>query len=480
MIIDKSGKIALHYAISAKDEKDLDTYKKCLNTLCDEKHINELSIKNIGLVLRFAIEENHDPRSLEKLFDKMDFRVKIEDGKTLLHFAVENGNHHYLKKILEKPGSAEFIDIKDDKSRTPLHYAAFKANIHCIILLLYEEYEEKGKQANRSQKNKLREKIRDCINDKDDNGDTALLLAAQNSDILCIKELIKANADVCEKDKSLMTLMHHIARSNNKDKNELLDDLLEGRIKIKDITKTAEVKSYTPLQYAAYYGNIDFVKKILDKSNKFNRFEKKIKSKIIGKDKNKETSLLNLAIKGDQGYCLVKLLEFIKADDTTLSEFFLNSAIKGKYSCLKELNDFYNDKLDYNHKCEQGMSALHYVVKHECWVNSKTDVDVIEGYRSCLDLLLRQDKVKINSPNNQKRTPLHLAAQADNIYCLTELLKKKEKIDINAKDNSGCTAFHLAAKAKSKRCFNKLHKQRKLDKNAEDQDKKTAFSYANW
>ena len=74
---DKSGKIALYYAISEKielqqyaisagDKARLKAYKQCLDKLCDMKDIGR---ENVSHVLRFAIEEDHDIQSIEKLFD---------------------------------------------------------------------------------------------------------------------------------------------------------------------------------------------------------------------------------------------------------------------------------------------------------------------------------------------------------------------------------------------------------------------------
>ena len=99
--------------------------------------------------------------------------VQFEDGKTLLHVTAENGNDRYLKKFLEnlkKKGSEESIAIKDDKDRTPLHYAALKASVDFIDMLMYEEDEETGEKADNVRKI-IRRK---CINQKDKNGDTPL------------------------------------------------------------------------------------------------------------------------------------------------------------------------------------------------------------------------------------------------------------------------------------------------------------------
>ena len=191
---DNSGKTALHYAILHKHEE-------CVDKLCEkDQHI---SPANRNRALRFAIDENYHSPSTEKLVKKIDLDEQDEtDGKTLLHCAAEKGSDSYLEKFLTKVGSAESINRKDHAGRTPLHYAALEGQSSCIESLLFEVHEEEVKQMLYKNKVKQKKYVRKeltCINDKDNNGDTALLLAAQHSHKACVKELIEAQANVQKK-----------------------------------------------------------------------------------------------------------------------------------------------------------------------------------------------------------------------------------------------------------------------------------------
>ncbi|WBA84018.1 ankyrin repeat domain-containing protein [Endozoicomonas sp. GU-1] len=95
----------------------------------------------------------------------------------------------------------------------------------------------------------------------------------------------------------------------------------------------------------------------------------------------------------------------------------------------------------------------------------------------CLKMLLDPEKrkvkikIKINASDKQGKTPLHLAAEADSILCLKRLLEeKKDTLNIKATDNQGKTPLHLAAEADNIKCLIGLLDQIKhpVDINAED------------
>ncbi|WBA88904.1 ankyrin repeat domain-containing protein [Endozoicomonas sp. GU-1] len=78
----------------------------------------------------------------------------------------------------------------------------------------------------------------------------------------------------------------------------------------------------------------------------------------------------------------------------------------------------------------------------------------------------------MNAADNQGKTPLHLAAEADNIRCLKRLLEEnKGTLFINATDNQGKTPLHLAAEADNIKCLIGLLDQRKHPVNINDEDK---------
>nr|WP_276508124.1 ankyrin repeat domain-containing protein [Endozoicomonas acroporae] len=453
-LTDNSGKTALHYAILKKNEE-------CLEKLC-EKYM-DLSSTNINHALRLAIDENYDNKGIELLVNRIRLEDQDEtDGKTLLHYAAEKGNKNYLEKFLEKvkrEGNLEkSINLKDQRKRTPLHYAAEEGQGHssCLQLLLKKEY--KGLT---------------CINAKDENGDTPLLLAATDA---CVRELIKAKADLHEKNNKGITLLHRIAMSEKR-----INWLKENYKCSKDINEP-DMDHNTPLHYAAYNGNIRFLQVICEK-------EGKTIHKYFHINNKHGVSPLLLTIHNDnKNEGLIKLIKTknIIQDSNQLSRLFLYSAANGKNEYLERFFDKkFNKTIDINHTVSHsGMAALHYVIIDKCWnYNSSKEV---QGYEKCLEHILSKfDDVDINLPDNQGMTPLHLAAEADNIKCLKMLLdpekrKVKIKAKINAFDNQGKTPLHLAAEADNIRCLKRLLEEKKdtLNINATDDQGKTPLHLA--
>ncbi|MGI2030355.1 ankyrin repeat domain-containing protein, partial [Endozoicomonas acroporae] len=458
---DNSGKTALDYAISNKDEK-------CLEKLCEEEQY--FTPKTISHALRLAIDENYDIESTEK---KLVDRIRLKDqdktdGKTLLHYAAEKGNKNYLEKFLKKAkkeGNLEkYINLKDHRKRTPLHYAAEEGQGHSNCLQLLLKKENKGLT---------------CIKAKDENGDTPLLLAATDT---CVRELIKAKADLHEKNNKGITLLHRIAMSEKR-----INWLKENYKCSKDINEP-DMDDNTPLHYAAFNGNIRFLQVICEK-------EGKTIHKYFHTNNKKGVSPLLLTIHNDnKNEGLIKLIKTknVIEDIDELSRLFLYAAANGKNDCLERFFDeerfFYekfNKRIDINHTVQHsGMASLHYVIIDKCWnCNSSKEV---QGYEKCLEhILSRFDDVDINLPDNQGKTPLHLAAEADNIKCLKMLLdpekrKVKIKIKINASDKQGKTPLHLAAEADNIRCLKRLLEEKKdtLNINAADNQGKTPLHLA--
>ncbi|WBA83470.1 ankyrin repeat domain-containing protein [Endozoicomonas sp. GU-1] len=411
---DNSGKTALHYAILKKNEE-------CLEKIC-EKYM-DLSPKNINHALRLAIDENYDNKGTELLVNWIRLEGQDQtDGKTLLHYAAEKGNKNYLEKFLEKAkreGNLEkSINLKDQRKRTPLHYAAEEGQGHSSCLQLLLKKEHKGLT---------------CINAKDENGDTPLLLAATEA---CVRELIKAKADVHEKNNKGITLLHRIAMSEKR-----INWLKENYKCSKDINEP-DMDGNTPLHHAAFYGNIRFLQVICEK-------EGKTIHKYFHTNNKQGVSPLLLTIHNDnKNEGLIKLIKTknIIQDSYQLSRLFLYAAANGKNDCLERFFDKkFNKTIDINHTVRHsGMAALHYVIIDKCWnYNSSKEV---QGYEKCLEHILSKfDDVDINLPDNQGKTPLHLAAEADNIKCLIGLLNQiKHPVNINAKDKQNNKPLDLA------------------------------------
>ncbi|MBO9484163.1 ankyrin repeat domain-containing protein [Salinisphaera sp. G21_0] len=442
---DKSGKTPLHYPILYKHEEFLEK-------LC-KKYVKHFSPENISHALRLAIDKDYYNKDTTELLVN---RIRLEDQdetdcKTLLHYAAEKGNINYLEKFLEKAKRegklAKSINLPDHKTRIPLHYAAEEKHSNCLQLLLKKELKELT-----------------CIDAEDENGDTPLLLADTDA---CVRELIEAKADVHKKNNRGITLLHRIAMS------ELRINWLKENYKwSKDINKT-DKDDNTPLHYAAYNGNIRFLEEICKKGYK------NIHKYFTTNNKRGVSPLLFTIHNDNRNESMIKMMktEEIKDNSPELSRLFLYAAAYGKNDCLERFFDEkFNEKININLQVQNsGMTALHYVIIKKCWNHNSSKE--VQGYEKCLECILSKfDDVDINLPDNQGMTPLHLAAEADDIYCLKMLLdpekrKVKIKVKINAIDDQGKTPLHLAAEAGNIQCLIGLLDQIKHPVNINAEDK---------
>ncbi|WP_206679355.1 ankyrin repeat domain-containing protein [Endozoicomonas acroporae] len=461
---DKSGKTPLHYPILYKHEEFLEE-------LC-KKYVKHFSFENISHALRLAIDENYDNKGTELLVNRVRLEDQGEtDDKTLLHYAAEKGNKNYLEKFLEKAireGNLESIKLKDKRKRTPLHYAAEEGHRDCLRLLLLKE-------PKLEEELKLKKELKELtwINDKDENGDTPLLLADTDA---CVRELIEAKADVHKTNNKGITLLHRIAMS------EMRINWLKENYKCSKDINEPDMDDNTPLHYAAYNGNIRFLQVICEK-------EGKTIHKYFHINNKKGVSPLLLTIHNDnKNEGLIKLIKTINIiqDRYQLSRLFLYAAAYGKnYFLERFFDENFNKTIDINHTVQHsGMAPLHYVIIKKCWNHNSSKE--VQGYEKCLERILSKfDDVDINLPDNQGMTPLHLAAEADDIYCLKMLLdpekrKVKIKVEINATDDQGKTPLHLAAEADNIRCLKRLLEEKKdtLIINAIDDQGKTPLHLA--
>ncbi|WBA86408.1 ankyrin repeat domain-containing protein [Endozoicomonas sp. GU-1] len=395
---DKNGKTPLHYPILCEHEEFLEE-------LC-KQYVKHFSPENISHALRLAIDKDYYNKDTTELLVN---RIRLEDqddtdGKTLLHYAAEKGNINYLEKFLKKAkrqGNLEkSIKLEDHRKRTPLHYAAEEGQGHsnCLQLLLEE----------------LKELT--CINAKDENGDTALLLAANDA---CVRELIKAKADLHEKNNKGITLLHRIAMSEKS-----INWLKENDKCSKDINEP-DMYGNTPLHHAVFNGNIRFLQVICEK-------EGKTIHKYFHTNNKQGVSPLFLTVHNDnKSEGLIKLIKaknIIQQNSDQLSRLFLYAAANGKNDYLERFFDEkFNKTININHTVpDSGMAALHYVIKDKCWNHNSSKE--VQGYEKCLEHILSKfDDVDINLKDNQGKTPLHLAAEADNIRCLKRLLEEKKR-----------------------------------------------------
>lgn len=113
----------------------------------------------------------------------LDFlNSKDEDDNTVMHLAAKNGAMHLLALLMKHDVN---INRRNEFDRTPLMMAAMRGHKAIIRILC--------------------KKSDNLVTDEDQDGRTALHLAALTGNIGCLKQLIKYGSDIAARDNFDMT-----------------------------------------------------------------------------------------------------------------------------------------------------------------------------------------------------------------------------------------------------------------------------------
>lgn len=213
-------------------------------------------------VLFYACEQGNLTMAELMLKKNADIEVMDNDGNTLLHAAVGSGNKPILKLLLD---GGLYIDAKNNEGRTPLMTAAMKSRADIakylveqgadiaakdnrgnnaykyavtggnkqLILLLMDDIEEKTKNGNNAlhiavasgSLEAVKAVAGECaelINEKNDEGETPIFLAAKNNQYVIMKNLVEKGADITQYDNQSRTVLHLSVLCNNLAGTQLL------------------------------------------------------------------------------------------------------------------------------------------------------------------------------------------------------------------------------------------------------------------
>jgi hypothetical protein len=178
---------------------------------------------------------------IQKLVTRKNVNDKDENGKTLLHYASENGQIDIIK-VLINVGAV--IDAQDGGGRTSLFLASNADKKETVNVLL-----NKGADPNI----------------KDSNGDTAMHVAAGNGDLDILKLLIEKGGEINSVNNFNWSVLHNAAYcvANYEENWDMIKWLLEagadkeakatnprGEVSVRDVL---EQKDWS---YASHYDEI--------------------------------------------------------------------------------------------------------------------------------------------------------------------------------------------------------------------------------
>lgn len=170
-------------------------------------------------LLHHTIINQKDTETTKALLDGgAEKDAKDKQGKTPLHYAVEQGNEKIVKELLEVGANK---DAADRQRKSPLHYAVDQKNIEACKILLEADADK---------------------NFKDDLGKTPLHYAVDQKNIDAFKILLEAGADQNVTDKQGKTPLYYAAKQSNKGMIKILSENPEG---------------YSPLRWAITNSKVD-------------------------------------------------------------------------------------------------------------------------------------------------------------------------------------------------------------------------------
>ncbi|KAF5895516.1 serine/threonine-protein phosphatase 6 regulatory ankyrin repeat subunit B-like, partial [Clarias magur] len=370
-----------------------------------------------------------------------------KDGLTALHVAVENCKPKVVQILL---GSGAQVQLRGGKAlEMPLHIAARVKDGEKVAEMLLKSGAE--------------------VNTEQENGETAMHIAARHGNLQTVRTLLEEGADLTWTSKAEETPLHVAVRHCHADIVELIleyltwerrregaelcvgqanqkgetnlhlaaeiqkdivhgddEDVLIIRTLMEynaDITAATRELEETPIHYCARIGNVAVLQEMLN-----NVPSSCLQTAINKQDKTGRSPLLLAAELGHME--VVRLLLKRNARVDVFDE-------EGK-SAL-------------HLAAERGHEEIaHILLSYKAFVNAKTKLGLTPLHLSAqtgsyhlVQLLINTHKAPTDALNLSKQTPLHLAAISGNLDICNSLVNLEA--DIKAKDIHGQTPLHLAA-----------------------------------
>ncbi|XP_068249793.1 transient receptor potential cation channel subfamily A member 1 homolog isoform X2 [Palaemon carinicauda] len=166
-----------------------------------------------------------------------DLEAVDKEDKTSVFWCAEQGNLEALEVLLKREECAELVDVSDRSDNSPLHIAAFHGYIGIINALLIA-----GSK----------------IDNKNEDGETALHIAAEEGQVKVVRELVKRyNFLISDQNEESNTPLHLACLHGQ---NEVVKILLAAGADV----QARNTSLWTPLDCAAAKGHVLCVHHLLD------------------------------------------------------------------------------------------------------------------------------------------------------------------------------------------------------------------------
>ncbi|XP_067887442.1 transient receptor potential cation channel, subfamily N, member 1 isoform X6 [Heterodontus francisci] len=437
--------------------------------------------KDGSTLMHIASQCGHPDTALAFLKKGVPLHMPNKSGAVCLHAAARRGHTAVVKALLQK---GAHVDAKTKDCYTALHIAVqhCKPMVVQTLLGFGAQVQLKGGKAQETPLHiaarvKDGEKVAEMllksgadVNAEQENGETAMHVAARHGNLKMIQALIEEGGDLTWQSKDGENPLHIAVRHchinvveeilnyltnerghieavacvNQENKEgetslhlaaEIKKDMIHFQqedtrlVKIlmeyeADITATTKLTHETPLHYCAHVGNADVLLEIV-KYISSNRIQQAINKQ----SKNGCSPLLLAAERGHTEMVKILLLNHARVD------VFDEHGKAGLHLAAENGHDQISDillwhKAFVNAKTKLGLTPLHLGAQN--------------GYNRLVKLLVETHASSIDALSLSKRTPLHLAAGNGQLDVCNSLLKMKA--NVNATDiTKDSTPLHLAA-----------------------------------
>lgn len=438
---EKINKLMIFCVTNKKDE---------VETILEKNNDLNLNVKNSKGFTCLHLASSRGYKDIVSLLLKKGANILEKDmnGNTALHLASLNGHYDVVNRLIEESKKIEMLRIR--KTSRGYHLCiSKKENLDNVVSKIEKNYNQE------IQKKKY-------LDDKNDDGCTALQLAYKNNHKRIVKLLIDSGALINSNDFKNIMLVDFIRNKEEITKN-MLEHIQKEFVEACKCNKKEKVESVLKLNkgvipksilgecifYAIISNSIYILDLLLqngadvnatderDRTPIFWVIDKNILLKLIKKnanlnwkDKEKNTVLFCNCALGCYEDIVKTLLENganinEKNGADELTALHVSCCSKQNFNMVKILVD-HNARVDIKDK--KGNTVVHVCCE--------------TGNRKSLEYILKNKNVDLNLKNNKGNTPLHVAIGTANEE-IVEVLTQYE-INLNIKNSEGMYPLELA------------------------------------
>ena len=385
-----------------------------------------------------------------------DIHINSNDGTSVVHDAVSNGNLGLLQYLIEKGGD---VYEKSKDGRDCLHIAAMHGHFRlCKVLLENYNFD---------------------IHGNDDDGKCVLHYAAENGDLEFFQFLVEKDSNVYRQTTIGTNCLHIAARNDNFRLCKVLLENYKFDLHLKD------ENGWSVLHCAADNANLELFKYLIEQG-----------SNVYSRTKNDMNCLHVAALCGCLQICKILLENYnfdinfkddeernvlhfsVESGDIKLCQYIIEkgidifskkkdginclhiAALKGHLHLCKTLLENYNFNIHMAN--DSGMNALLFAAEGgdlelcQYLVQKGGDVNITtmnnmncllagasQGHLRFCKGLLENFKFEIHMQNNKGFNALLYAAECGNLEMFTYFLERGSYLSSKTKDNRDC--LHIAA-----------------------------------